>query len=67
VKLLLASDVAEADPAVTVAVVVPAFPEIVYVGVEHEAVKLIAVALGPTVTEDEAGVNVQPDLLGVTV
>jgi hypothetical protein len=65
--LLDASLVAVADPAVTVAPVVPALPLIENVGAVQDAVKLTPVTLAEViVTELEAGENVQPDLLGVT-
>ena len=56
------------DPAVTVAPDVPALPLIVYVGVEHVAVKFTPVTFDDViVTELETGENVQTDLVGVTV
>lgn len=58
----------EEDPAVTVAPDVPALPLMVKVGAVHVAVKLIPVTLADVmVTELDAGENVQPLLLGVTV
>jgi hypothetical protein len=66
--LLDASLVVEDDPAVMVAPLVPALPLIENVGVEQVAVKLIPVTFAvEIVTALEAGENVQPDLLGVTV
>ena len=63
-----ASLVVDAEPAVTVAPDVPTLPLIENVGTEHVAVKLIPVTLADViVTELEAGENVQPLLLGVTV
>jgi hypothetical protein len=66
--LLDASLVVELVPAVTVAPVVPTLPLIEYVVTEQLAVKLIPVTFADeTVTDCEAGENVQPLLLGVTV
>ena len=66
--MLEASLVVEDEPAVTVAPEVPTLPLIVNVGAVHEAVKLIPVTLAEViVTELDAGENVQPLLLGVTV
>ena len=66
--MLDASDVADALPAVTVAPVVPALPEIEYVVTGQLAEKLTPLTFAPlTVTEELAGVNVQPLLEGVTV
>jgi hypothetical protein len=66
--LLDASLVVELEPAVTVAPVVPALPLMEKVGAVQLAVKLTPVTLAEVmVTELEAGENVQPLLLGVTV
>ena len=52
----------------TVAPVVPALPLIVNVAAVHDAVKLTPVTFAEViVTELEAGENVQPLLLGVSV
>ena len=60
--------VVELEPAVTVAPEVPALPLIVNVGAVQFAVKLIPVTFAEViVTELDAGENVQPLLLGVTV
>jgi len=66
--LLDASLVVDEDPAVTVAPDVPALPLMENVGAVHDAVKFTPVTLADViVTELEAGENVQPLLLGVTV
>jgi hypothetical protein len=66
--LLDASLVAESEPAVIVAPVVPALPLIENVGAVQLAVKLTPVTLADViVTELEDGENVQPLLVGVTV
>jgi hypothetical protein len=66
--LFEASLVVDDEPAVTVAPVVPALPLIVNVGAEQVAVKLMPVTLADVIVTDcEAGENVQPLLLGVTV
>ena len=52
----------------TVAPVVPALPLIENVGAVHDAVKLTPVTFALVmVTELDAGENVQPDFVGVTV
>ena len=66
--MLDASLVVDEEPAVTVAPEVPTLPLIVNVGAVHVAVKLTPVTFADAiVTELEAGENVQPLLLGVTV
>jgi hypothetical protein len=66
--LLDASLVADAEPAVTVAPEVPALPLIENVGAVQLAVKFTPVTFADViVTALEAGENVQPLLLGVTV
>jgi hypothetical protein len=60
--------VVEAAPAVTVAAEVPALPLIVNVGAVQFAVKLMPVTFAEVmVTALEAGENVQPVFVGVTV